>query len=75
MYLAIDQYGNKTIIPNIKYSTLKEKFGVSENPNIQKTWVDIKGGGRKHAGYLVGQGKNNISLWLDIFKLTPIDEV
>ena len=68
MYIGIDQYGNKEILPDKKYKTLKEIYYCG---SIRKMYRDINGQ-PKHIGYVLGQGKDNISLWVEIFKITPI---
>lgn len=71
MYLAIDQYGNKTLLKDKKYSTLKETFFCG---SIKKAYVDnIKTGKTRHVGYVLGQGAGNGSLWIDLFELKPIN--
>ncbi len=71
MYLAIDQHGQKTIIPDYKRKTLKEKFFCGQ---IKKMYIDnTKTGKSRHCGFVLGQGKGNISLWISIFKCTPIN--
>jgi hypothetical protein len=71
MYLAIDQYGNKTILKDKKYSTLKEVFYCG---SIRKMFIDnIKTKASRHTGYVLGQGKGNASLWVDLYELKPIN--
>lgn len=66
-YLAIDQFGTKTIIDNIKYKTLRETFYCGR---IQKMYIDTKGGKSKQSGFVLGQGHNSEPLWLTVLKLS-----
>lgn len=72
MYIAIDQYGNKTILKDKKYSTLKDKFYCG---NIQKMYIDSKDNTIRHIGYILGQGRGNNPLWIELFKMIPLDKV
>ena len=71
MYLAVDQYGNKTILKDKKYSTLKDVFCCG---SIRRMYVDnIKTKASRHCGYVLGHGKKNDSLWIDLYELKPIN--
>jgi hypothetical protein len=72
MILTIDQYGQKTLVSDIKRKTLKEKF---YGGAIHKMYRDTKEGQAQHVGYTIGQGRGNVSLWLECFKIEPINKV
>lgn len=69
MYLAIDQYGEKKILPDTKRKTLREKFYAG---NIQKMYRDTADGKGRHVGYVLGQGHGNTPLWIELFRLEPL---
>lgn len=69
MYLAVDQFNNKTILENIKYKTLKSVFYCG---SIKKMYVDTKRGEVAQVGFVLGQGRGNQSLWVKIFKLSTM---
>lgn len=69
MYLAIDQYGDKTILADVKRKTIKEKFYAGR---IQKMYRDAKEGQARHVGYVLGQGHGNTPLWIELFRLEPL---
>jgi len=74
MYLAIDQYGNKTILPDKKYKTLREKFYCSKYAKVSRMYRDTKDPLKpRHVGYVLGQGHNNNCLWVDLFRLEPLE--
>jgi len=70
-YLAIDQYGHKTLLPDKKRKTLIDTFGLSKSPRVSPMYVSD----RQQCGYVIGQGKDYIDLWLTIYKLEPAFEV
>ena len=72
VYLGIDQYGNKNILENISYKELRKVYGAGR---INKMYVDQKSGGSNHVGYVLGQGRGNISLWVTLYQLKRIDDL
>lgn len=63
-YLAVDNYGNKFLLDDIKQKTIKDKFyGGSVKP--------IYMGDGEKIGYWVGQGHGNEGIWVSIYSLQP----
>ncbi len=64
MYLAIDQYNNKTIIKDCKIKTLLEKFGYN---SAKPMYRDFNGKSQK-VGYVL-TCKSESALWIELFEL------
>lgn len=70
MFLTVDQFGNKTILKDIKHKTLRERFCAGK---IVGMFCDSVGGGKTYqTGFVIGQGHGNSSLWLTVYELTPM---
>jgi len=68
LYLAIDQYGKKTLLNSITYKNLKKVFFAG---SIHLMYQDDKNGNSHKVGYILGQGAGYESLWLTIYTVTP----
>lgn len=69
MYLAIDQFGGKTILEDIKHKTLKQKFFCGR---IEKMYIDSKEGDTYQTGFILGQGRGYEPLWISVYHIKPL---
>ena len=69
-YLGIDQYGNKTMLPDLKHKTLKEVYYCGNIKPMYQDTLDQNSGNWKSykTGYVLGQGRGNYPLWVRFFK-------
>lgn len=63
-YMAIDQYGQTYHGLEHPRKDLLEKLGAS---HAEKMYVDKKGGGAAHVGYVIR------GLWLTLYEITPVE--
>ena len=66
-YLAIDQYGQTTLLKDKTYKEIRNNYYCGR---IKPMYIDTTKGVKK-VGYVLGQGQGNTSLWVTIEKLSP----